>query len=91
MLRRRGSSASYQPLEIDDDMPQSIYYTSGTTGTGKGVVRSHGANLAMAMGSAAVAQTASDTWMYCACQCIPPVSMVLPLLPYCRRSTDDAA
>jgi acyl-CoA synthetase (AMP-forming)/AMP-acid ligase II len=50
---------------IDDDAVQAIHFTSGTTGAGKGVMRSHGANTAMALGSVArLPVNRDDTWFY---------------------------
>jgi long-chain acyl-CoA synthetase len=48
---------------VGDDETHAIHYTSGTTGTARGVVRSHGANLAVAYAALeAVPTDESHTW-----------------------------
>ncbi|TQC41750.1 long-chain fatty acid--CoA ligase [Rhodococcus sp. WS4] len=63
-LERCGTATTgYKPVDLSS--PQAIHYTSGTTGIGKGVVRSHGANAAMALGSfARMPVGADDGWLY---------------------------
>jgi fatty-acyl-CoA synthase len=51
--------------QVAEDDTQAIHYTSGTSGTPKGVVRSHRSNLYMAWTSLAVAPVLpSDTYLY---------------------------
>jgi fatty-acyl-CoA synthase len=63
-LEHRGSPADPR-VAVDDDDVQAIHYTSGTSGVPKGVMRSHAANVAAALGAlAAVQTTGRDAWFY---------------------------
>jgi fatty-acyl-CoA synthase len=59
-----GSFAVHE-VAVPDDAAQAIYYTSGTTGAGKGVIRSHASNFAMAYGSLSRMPVGrQDSWFY---------------------------